>query len=99
MTSMVAPTGSRIVATLETIRAEALLNDITCDENGVVTLRYAGQTNFDWEGQTTVRRPPAGSVTPERVYIDQEGREWLESQLVASPEPHGLTPAAVSQFH
>ncbi len=85
MTRLMAPTGSKIVATLETIRGEALLHSVARDESGAVTLGYAGETRYDWEGQTTVQRPPAAGAKPETVYIDEAGQEWLESQLVAMP--------------
>ena len=81
-----APTGRRITATLEIIRGEALLKGVTRDENGVVSQTYAGETVYDWEGQTTVRRPRVGGITPETVYLDEDGCEWCESQLVPIAE-------------
>ncbi len=86
MTRLMAPNGSKIVATLEVIRGEALLEGVTRDENGTIAARYLGQTSYDWEGQTTVKRQPDGGGALETVYLDGTGQEWLESQLVPMPD-------------
>ncbi|RWH50257.1 hypothetical protein [Mesorhizobium sp.] len=67
---MKAPDGSPIVATLETIPGSC---GIVFDEDG--SWNYNG-TELDWDGQQTVLR--AGQT----VFVDENGKEWLESQLV-----------------
>lgn len=68
---MKAPDGTPIVATLETIPGEAPL---AWGEG--FDFEFRGGTEVYWDDQKTVRR--AG----QDVYLDEEGNEWLESQLV-----------------
>lgn len=74
-----APTGARIVGTVDTIPGVAIIANVTVDENGAVEPIWAGETSVGWNGQRTVFE--AG----ERVYVDEHNDHWRESQLVLVP--------------
>jgi hypothetical protein len=67
-----APTGARITGTLETVLGVARVEG--WDEHGEPI--YSGDTEIWWDEQRTVIRDD------EFVYVDANGDEWLQSQLV-----------------
>lgn len=78
-----APDGSRIVSTLEKIYGTCDINQVTQNPDGTLFVEWAGGTDIDWNSQETVMRDSTnGGFVMERVFIDEDGGEWLESQLV-----------------
>jgi len=77
---LVAPTGAALVATLDVITAKAQVIGVFLepDEDGKLapTPSYAGESDVDWDSQRPYRDD--GVV----AYIDENGREWLEHELV-----------------
>lgn len=69
------PFGYEITATLEVIPG-ICAGDYEDDE-----FMHAGETDVVWDGQETVVR--AG----QRVFLEDDGTEWLESELVKPGEP------------
>jgi len=78
---LVAPDGKRIVGTSETITAVALIDAVYPVEDEIdgktvaFTVDYNGETKIDWENQTT------DTDDGERVFVDESGRAWKESEL------------------
>lgn len=71
------PTGVLVVSTLERVYGEALVMGATGvdPETGLFDLEYAGETLIDWDSQESVLEGL------ERVFIDDDGEYWSESQL------------------
>lgn len=86
MLSLFAPDGTRIVSTLEIITGTCDINDampITQKEDGTFEFEWAGGTDVDWDSQETVTRDATnGGFVMQRVFIDEDGGEWLEGELV-----------------
>lgn len=82
MGSLYAPNGLRIVGTAETIPGVAQIwNDtVRRQEDGSYQFEYLGGTVIDWDGQQTRKRVNA-LLRLERIFVDSDGVEWLESQL------------------
>lgn len=69
---MKSPTGSPIIATLESIPGSCGI--FFADDN---SWEYDGNgTDVGWDGQETVQ------LAGQNVYLDERGNEWLESQLI-----------------
>ena len=86
-----APNGKRIVAILDTVEVKSRCALVGKDEHGTFGLDYAGVSEPIWDTQKEVLRDL------ERVFIDEEDAEWLESQLViaeAEPEKKPATEPA-----
>lgn len=79
--NLVSPQGTIITGTLETIAARANIAPGTAhwDEIGGFAFDYDGKPELIWEEQKTVRRDA------ERVFLDAQGNEYLESELVLKP--------------
>lgn len=78
---LVAPTGAALVATLDVITAKALISGVfLCPGSHgsppSIDPEYVGQSDVDWDSQ----RPCRGDGVV--IYIDENGCEWLEHQLV-----------------
>lgn len=85
MTYLAGPNGERIIGTLERIPGVALIDQETATiENGAVNIDWAGGTSVDWDGQQTVSRVASRdpNAKAERVFVDEDGGEHLESTLV-----------------
>lgn len=78
-----APDGTAIVGTLEVINGCADLAWFEEQDDGSMKPSYTGSTDVYWEGQRTVRRDG------EPVYVDDNGKEWLDYQVIFKrrPEP------------
>lgn len=76
---MVSPNGKRIIGTLETLTGVAKIQDVK-RKAGRIEYTYSGETNIDWDGQKTVTR---GDM---RVFVDVDGDEWTENQIVLADE-------------
>lgn len=76
------PTGKEIRGTLERLSGVA---DVIDDsfwklDDGSLDFEHAGNTEVWWDEQTTVL-----GANRERIFVDTEGGEWLESQLELRP--------------
>lgn len=76
-----APDGTAIVGTLEVINGCADLVWFEKQDDGSMQPRYTGTTEVYWEGQMTVRR------NGETVYVDDNGKEWLDYQVIFRQRP------------
>ena len=73
------PNGEEIVGTFDLLTGQALVNGIKVDQDGTVEPDYEGTTEVHWNDQRT--KYEAG----ERLYVDDDGGVWRESQLVVTP--------------
>jgi hypothetical protein len=74
------PEGVLITGTLEKVRGVAELSGVALID-GKYEPEYCGNTDMDWDSQTSVLRE--GQV----IYIDENGMEWLASECVFVPDP------------
>lgn len=86
MAYLQAPDGSKIIGTLERIPGVANIqhDSFKLDADGKIDFQWQGGTDVDWDGQVTIfRRNPEWDKgrAPERVFVDEDGGEWLESEL------------------
>lgn len=81
------PTGSRITGTLERIPGVARIDEDSFRANGKgqIDFDWSGETKIDWDGQKTVLRKMANG-TAQPVFVDEDGAEWLASQLILAEE-------------
>lgn len=74
-----------IAGTLERCPGVALLHLEDCKTlpDGKIEIAYAGETKMFWDDQYTVTR------NKERVFVDRDGTEYLESEieLIEDEEP------------
>ena len=76
MGRLVAPSGHAIVGTLDRIPGIAKINGASRNgETGEYDLDWEGHTEVLWNDQVTIYRQK------ERVFVDEDGGEWLESDL------------------
>lgn len=88
------PNGETIAGTYEALTGASVLNGIIVREDGALVPEYDGTTNVHWNGQCT--KYSAG----ERLYVDDEGAVFRESQLVLIPKPVGeVEQAPVQTLH
>lgn len=76
---LMAPTGAAIRATYDAaLGMEALVSTVLRRPSGGVFITYEGETNSDsiWDNPETVL------FRGERVFVDQDGALWRESQLI-----------------
>ena len=87
---LIAPNGCQIAGTLDLVPGLALVLDVTRMDDGSIEPDWAGETKMNWDGQRTVQRPDEHNIMRD-VYVDDEGNEWLESDLVeyVAPKPEG----------
>lgn len=78
-----APNGTAIVGTLEVLNGCADLACFVELADGSMEPCYTDYTHVYWDGQRTVQRDG------ETVYVDDNGNEWLASQVIFKrrPEP------------
>lgn len=72
----VAPNGSQITGTAETVLCTARVNGIEPNGKGGFDPSYAGDTDVSWDTQETVVREG------QRIFVDETGSEWPENKLV-----------------
>lgn len=93
MAYICSPHGTRIIGTLERLPGVALIqqDDVTNGPDGTFALEYAGGTNVDWNAQATVYRQPVGDgkAPPQRVFVDEDGDEFLEGECHLAEEEDG----------
>lgn len=75
----VAPDGSRIAGTFERIHgcAEAVAGSWSRDNAGRLVFEYGGHTEVYWNDQRALEHGQTG----ERLFVDEAGEIWRESQL------------------
>lgn len=79
-----APNGRQILGTLERIEGRADAVDGTWRKtNQGLQFDFTGQTEVFWDGQVTAEQ------NGHKVYLDDEGNEWTEDQLVLKEVRHG----------
>jgi hypothetical protein len=80
--NLISPEGTLIVATLERLSGRALIepSSIRADPTGGVSFDYEGTTDIFWDDQRTVTQDD------ERIFLDEEGTEYLESELRLVPQ-------------
>jgi hypothetical protein len=93
--NLISPTGTIIVATLENVVGRAMIvpGSVRQDCLGSFEFEYEGSTEISWNDQQTVVRDD------DRVFVDRNGDEFLESELKLSPveEDEPLPPPQVSE--
>lgn len=77
---LVAPNGSPIIGTADTIPGTALADTYDVEPDGSLTPNYVGETDVYWDGQTTNT-----DANGETLYVAEDGNEWPESQLRRVP--------------
>lgn len=79
---LMSPDGSRIKGTKELVPGCAMIDPETLrhDDAGTLTFTYVGGTELYWDDAHTVTRQM------QTVFIDDDGQEWLASELVEIPE-------------
>jgi hypothetical protein len=76
------PDGHLIIGTLDTLtcRADIEFDTWSRGENGNIDFEWAGSSEMFYDEQKTVERDG------KRVYLDEEGNDWAEDQLVLRTE-------------
>ena len=79
---LMSPDGSKIVGTLERVPAVANIaaDSLKRNAEGEVVYVYEGGTDLTWDEQETVTREG------QTVFVDEDGTEWLEGELIETPE-------------
>ena len=76
-----APTGQRIVGTLERVKGVALIEtEVIQHPNGGLTYVYQGETQIDWDSQQTVEKNGGP------VFVDEAGGHWNAAQITLRTE-------------
>lgn len=80
--NLISPQGTLIVATLERLSGRALIvpSSVRVVPTGGFSFDYEGTTDIFWDDQRTVVE------NDERVFVDEEGTEYLESELRLVPQ-------------
>ena len=80
--NLISPKGTLIVATLERLNGRALIvpSSVRVEPTGGFSFDYEGTTDIYWDDQRTVVE------NDERVFVDEEGTEYLESELRLVPQ-------------
>ena len=80
--NLVSPKGTLIVATLERLSGRALIvpSSVRAEPTGGFSFDYEGTTDIFWDDQRTVTQDD------ERVFLDEDGEEHLESELRLVPQ-------------
>ncbi len=74
---MRAPNGKLIIGTLEKVYGVAQIDE----ESTLDDIVYSGSTDINWDGQESVL-----DGCGDRVFIDEDGNEWSESELAPEQE-------------
>jgi len=72
--------GKLITATAEKVDGNALIESVSLNKKGKIEIEYEGTTDILWGTQITVKKKG------QRVFIDEDGGEHLESEVVTSEE-------------
>jgi hypothetical protein len=79
---LISPKGTQIVATLERLsgRAQIVPGSVRPEPMGGFSFDYEGTTEIFWDDQRTVTQDD------ERVFLDEDGAEYLETELRLVPQ-------------
>jgi hypothetical protein len=90
--NLISPTGTIIVATLERLTGRAIIvpGSVRQDCLGSFEFEYEGSTEIYWNDQQTVVRDD------ERVFVDRNGDEFLESELKLAPVEEEKPPEVIT---
>ncbi len=90
--NLVSPTGTAITATLERLSGRAMIvpDSARKDELNGLDFDYDGTTEIFWDDQRTATRDD------ERIFLDEEGCEFLESELRLVPAENAEAPEAAA---
>jgi hypothetical protein len=90
--NLVSQKGTLIVATLERLSGRALIvpSSVRAEPTGGFSFDYEGTTDIFWDDQRTVTQDD------ERVFLDEEGEEYLESALQLVPQNEEKSPPVES---
>jgi hypothetical protein len=77
-----APDGTELSGVLQNITGYSVCGGLNDDGNP----EYEDETEIDWDAMTEVTRWNDSTKAMERVWIDRDGGEWLESELVEDVE-------------
>lgn len=88
---LLSPDHTEIIGTLETVQGVAGIDPDSFTEpvKGHLQFEYAGETEIDWNSQQSVTRPRTidcgrvafPGIVQHRVFVDAQGKEWLECEL------------------
>lgn len=70
-----------IIGTLDLVPGRANLNGATRLPDGTLDIDWAGETTMFWDDQKTVQRRIDDGHPLENIYLDEDGNEYLESEL------------------
>lgn len=78
-----APGGRLIIGTLEKIEGVANItaDSFDRDSDGKLTFDWEGSTDVDWDSSTTARTNAVKAGDRERLFVDEHGSVWRESQI------------------
>lgn len=80
---LLSPKGTVITGTKERLIGQALIGTVRgIGDNGIVDFDYSGGTEVDWNSQETYRNRNPITKMICRVFIDDDGEEWFEDQLI-----------------
>ena len=80
--NLLSPKGTVIIATLERLSGCSLIvpGSVRAEPAGGFSFDYEGSTDIYWDEQRTVIE------NDQRVFVDEEGMEYLESELRLVPQ-------------
>ena len=95
--NLLSPKGTVIIATLERLSGCSLIvpGSVRAEPAGGFSFDYEGSTDIYWDEQRTVIE------NDQRVFVDEEGMEYLESELRLVPQqqeqesPHLADPGVI----
>jgi len=85
----VSPTGSPVLGTYERTPGRAEIGWWGRAKDGSIEFEPEGYTEMFWDDQVTLEHAASG----ERLFLDEEGSSWRESQLRLLPEGEDAPPA------
>ena len=96
--NLLSPKGTVIIATLERLSGCSLIvpGSVRAEPAGGFSFDYEGSTDIYWDEQRTVIE------NDQRVFVDEEGMEYLESELRLVPQqqeqesPHLADPGVIT---
>ncbi len=86
MTKLKTKTGKDVVGTLEILQGCAMIESAERLENGSLELVYDGNTDIWWDTQKTQREDEDSAVPGDRMFVDDEGALYPESEIVLEDE-------------
>ena len=83
---LVAPNGSPIIGTWETLKATALADTFKVQDDGSLAPEYEGESEMDWDSQAWDDEPVEGERGPdEHMVVAEDGEVWPLSKCIRVP--------------